>query len=78
MSREFALKPGIISGSESFLSPSLVARGASLALSITSGFAKRTGGTNEGGGAVIAWGGTGLVALSWLSLVQRVASSAAC
>ena len=78
MSREFALKPGIISGSESFLSPFLVARAVSLALSITSGFVKRTGRTNEGGGAAIAWGAMGLVASSWLSLVQRVASLATC
>ena len=78
MSREFTLKPGIISGSESFLSSSLAARAVSLALSITSGFVKRTGGTNEGGGAAIAWGAMGLVASGWLSLVRRVASLAAC
>ena len=69
MSREFALKPGIL-GSVSFLSPSLAARAASLALSITSGFAKSTGGAS-GGGAALAWEAMGLAASSWLSLVRR-------
>ena len=69
MSREFALKPGIILGSVSFLSPSLAARAASLALSITSGFAKSTGGASGGGGAALAWEAMGLAASSWLSLV---------
>ena len=77
MLREFALKPGIILGSVSFLSPSLATRAASLALSITSGFVKSTGGAS-GGGAALAWEAMGLAASSWLSLVRRAARSAAC
>ena len=43
-SNELALKPGMISGSGSFLSPSLAVAVAALALLTTSGSAKRTGG----------------------------------
>ena len=49
MLRGLALKPGITSGSESFLSLSLDATAAALALSIASWSAKSTGGTKRGG-----------------------------
>lgn len=50
-SNELALKPGITSGSDGFLSPSLEVIAAALALSIVSCSTNRTGGMGGGAGA---------------------------
>jgi hypothetical protein len=71
-SRELALKPGMMSGNSIFLSLSLVAAAASLALLTTSRAAKSTGGTR--GGAASTRGAASSCAIRALSAT----SSAVC
>ena len=78
MSSELALKPGIIFGSNSFLSLSRVARAAALALLTASGGTKSTGGAEAGAGATAAWDSSCLVASSWPNRVQSTVISAVC
>jgi hypothetical protein len=74
-SSELALKPGTMSGREGFLSPSLAAMAAALALSMTCGSANSTGCAGAG---TPSWGLLFLSPSCCAKQARRIASSAAC